>query len=239
MPESNAPRKVQSTSSLRFTYYAIGGLSFVLLLLLAIFGGKDLLQLNALLKDGKVTQGTITFKHTAYNKTTNYYLSYAYNGSFQGQQEVDLSTYVKADVGDPITITYLATNPAIHREGSVSGERVTGQTLDYGAVLLAILAVPFGFLVPTRKEFILQKRILLGGIQTEGQIFEDKISPKGSFHRVRYRFTDNHGVCHDRKAVISGQKGINLKSTMLTVYYVEGKEDKSRIQSELNLAKLI
>src|SRR5579884_1442645 len=122
------------------------GAFFVLFLWL---GYHDISTLKDLQARGRTTYAQITHKRIYSGKSTSYYLYYTFmvgETTFQSRASVARSRYNSVQVGDPLLVTYLPTDPSVNRAGIVDEARIHNAELGWWivfflfVVLIALIA---------------------------------------------------------------------------------------------------
>ena len=188
-----APRPARYTT---FTQVAraigLGGWLFMTVLLFTL-AVRDIGDLRGLLATGKMMNAVIYDKYTRSGKHTSYHLQYQYTLDrvpYTGDESVSSNVYYNTPIGARLPITFLPENPAIHRVGQVTKERVDTSARNWIVgigIACTLLALFLAYIETTSKK---QLTMLQYGIATLGTVTgkDARRSGKSTVYSVAYSF---------------------------------------------------
>jgi len=128
------PRAAQFTPMTKFTRAL--GLTIWIAVTIGLFYGayRDISTLQRLVTTGKTMYATVTDHYAHYGKSTSYHLDYAYtlDGAAYGNSvSVTRNFYEETQIGSHLLITYLPSDPAIVRVGTVNQPLIHSHTQNW------------------------------------------------------------------------------------------------------------
>ena len=101
-------------------------------------------DLVSLAQQGRVVTATVTDRSHSKEHSSDYYVDYSFlaqNREITGYQKVSQSKYDQTQIGGPVTITYLPSNPKLQEWGTVTQAKVAADRASSGWALLFLTAL--------------------------------------------------------------------------------------------------
>lgn len=189
-------RQTTWTSEARDTRTLFVGLLLATLLIGGFFAARDLSDLHALRRQGREVSAQVTGKRETHGKSVSYNLEYRfYSGGewINDHDDVPQYLYESTPIGDTLGVTYLPSDPTVHRIGSVDDRRVARRTRGW---LFGIGGIAAFFLLGIwgiEYDYQRQMRLAISGIPTAGSIISCEPVMSGNqvkWYQVKYTFAD-------------------------------------------------
>ncbi len=187
------------TSEARTLRKVVWGLVLAILLIGGFFAYRDLSGLYALLRQGKTVAARVTGKQEIHGKSTTYQLDYYFDGG--GERVYDTAhvsqfLYESTPVGDALQVTYLPSNPSVHRLGDIDASRVTKHEINWGVGIGGIAGFFALLMMAAEYSYRQQMRLAVSGVPVVGKIVSCEPPTPGSkitTYTVKYTFVDLRG----------------------------------------------
>ena len=175
------------------------GLILVPLLIGGFFAYRDVGSLYALLRQGKIVAAQVTGKREAHGKGSTYWLDYNFDAVGKQIQDTDTvprSLYTSTAEGGTVQVTYLPSNPSIHRAGSVDTARFRNRAGAWGLVVGGITGCFLIGMIVDEYRARRQRRLAVSGVAVAGKIVS--LGPptqrgRSNVYPVNYSFVDLSG----------------------------------------------
>ena len=246
------PELQMSVRQASWTFKTQGKRLLLLSLLLAVlliggYGGyHDSSDLYALSQHGKEVTAQVTDSHVYHGKSTTYTLMYRFQGGgeeISGSSEVSRALYESATGGTPVlTVTYLPSNPSIHRLDHVDVPRFLKRTAFWILGVSGITAILMLIVVAAERDYRRQMRLAVSGVPTMARITEckppEKSSKTGDYILV-YEFADTLGIEKIDGWVAPGAIGKQLKvGQNVTVLYDPDNLDINKLYMAMTAVRV-
>ena len=141
----------------------------------------------------------VTGKQETHSKSTTYSLDYYFDGGGEWVNDtahVSQLLYESTREGDTLQVTYLPSNPSVHRLGYIDAPRVTKHEMDWGMGVGAIAGLFTLLMVAAEYSYRQQMRLAVCGVPVVGKIVSCEPPVPGSktqTYTVKYTFADLRG----------------------------------------------
>lgn len=219
---SPPPRAARIGTGTWLGYLVFAGSGALIFGILAIHAWRDIADLELLVEDGSVTRGWITGARVRGGRHPDYIVDYAYEVGgveHRGSTEVSESWYEKVKIGDAQTVTYLRSQPALHRpyvaDRAALDLRLRRAPFVLAAVVVFTALLLVVSLVPVRRRLALARH----GTAATATVLEVQRKRKHGF-RVLYAFDLPGGDVGESSDAVHASEAAKLTpGTKITIVF--------------------
>jgi len=238
------PRPARITASNRAALFYIILFILGIALLICWFAARDLDEIYALHRHGVTVEGIITDSRMVHGKSNTYYLGYSFPMSktrIFDENQVSKEMFDRKSIGDSLTVTFLPSDPQIHRLSIINDRSVLGCWLKWASGLLLWL-VPFGSVcLGIIYQYRSDLQLARYGVPAQALIKECTvpISNRPTDYRVTYRFAAPKGE-QTKICSVSCKAGKEfIVNETVTVLYDAANPNFSRLYRALLYSEIV